>query len=192
MAVVRPAGAVVTDRRVEPHRVQHALDVVGIVALLEQCEGGAPGVAARGRERRFGELCLGPFRVRDLEVAREAPEVATVHRWDVATDGDVAVAVVTREVELREPLERAHDRRAVAVALAEAEGRARFGDGELEAVGLTVEAVGQVAEEEQRGRTERRQPERLDVARAGVVPERVDQGVGPGLDGQGGGHCTPL
>ncbi len=176
MTVVRPAGAVVTDRGVEPHRVQHALDMVGIVALLEQREGGAPGVAARGGERRFGELCLGPFRVRDLEVAREAPEVATVHRWDVATDGDVAVAVVTREVELREPLERAHDRRAVAVALAEAERRARVGDGELEAVGLAVEPVGQVAEQEQRGRAERRQPERLDVAGAGVVARACRSG----------------
>ena len=49
--------------------------------------------------------------------------------------------------------------------------------------GVTVEAVGEVAEQEQRGGAERRQPERLDVARAGVVAERVDQGVGPGLDG---------
>ena len=150
-----------------------------------------PRVASRGGERWLGELRLGPLGVGDLEVAREPAQVATVHGRDVATDRDVAVPVVAREVELGEALEGAHDRRAGAVALAEPECVARVGDRELEALWLTVEAVGEVAEQQERGRAERGEPERLDVPRTRVVAQRVDQRVGPGLDGEGDGHGTP-
>ena len=135
-------------------------------------------------DRRLGELRLGPLRVREPAASRgQPPEVTRVHRRHVAPHRDrVGHRVFAREVELLEPAQRAHDRRARAVALAEAERVRRVGHGELDAVGVAVEAVGEVAEEEQRGGAEGREPERLDVAGPGVVPEGVDDRVGPGLD----------
>ena len=59
---------------------------------------------------------------------------------------------------------------------------------ELDAIGAAVEAVGEMAEQEERSGPEGREPERLRVAGAGVVAERVDDRVGPGLDGERGGH----
>jgi hypothetical protein len=134
----------------EAHRVEYALDVVGIVALLEQGEGDPPRVAPRGGKRRLGELRFRPLGVRDLDVAREPAEVAAIHGRDVATYRDIAVAVVAGEVELGETLERAHDRRTGAVALAEPQCVAGVGDRELETAGLTVEAIGEVPEEQER------------------------------------------
>jgi hypothetical protein len=131
----------------ETHGVEHTLDVVGIVALLEQRERDTTCVAPGGRERWLGELRLGPLGVRDLDVGREPAQVTSVHRRDVPPHRDVADAVVAREVELGEAGKRAHDRRAGAVTLTEAERVAGVGDRELETLGLTVEAVGEVPEE---------------------------------------------
>ena len=169
--------------------MQHAFDVVGVVALLEQRERDASRPATRRRDGRFRELRLGPLRVRGLHVVGEPAQVARVDRRHVAPHRDhVGVRVFAREVELLEPPERAHDRRARAFALAEAEGRRRVGQGKLDAVGTAVEAVGEVAEEEERSGPEGREPERLGVAGAGVVAEGVDDRVGPGLDGERGRH----
>ena len=57
--------------------------------------------------------------------------------------------------------------------------------------GVAVEAVGEVAQQQHRGGAEGGQPEGLDVAGAGIVAEHVDDGVVPGLDGDGGGHGAP-
>ena len=48
VAFVRPARALVAHRRVEPHRVEHTLDVVGVVTLFEQRERDATRVATSG------------------------------------------------------------------------------------------------------------------------------------------------
>ena len=111
VTLVGPLRALVTQRGVEPDRVQRPLDVVGVVALLEQRERDAPGAAARLGHRWFGQLLLGPFGVRALQLAREATEVPGVHRRDVAPHRDgVGHRVLAREVELGEAAQRAHDR----------------------------------------------------------------------------------
>ena len=172
----------------EIRREQHALDVVGVIALLEEGERDLPGAPPRSCERRLGELRLRPFGVRDLEVRRQAAHVAAVDRRQVAADGDRAPPVVAREVELRQPRECPDDRRAVAVALAETERLRRVGDGQLQAGGRLVEPRRQVAEQQHGCRPERREPERLDVERAGIVAQRVEQRIGPGCDRERGGH----
>ena len=137
VTLVRPLRALVAQRGVEADRVQRALDVVGVVTLLEQRERDPPGPATRLGERRLGELRLRPLRVRDLQLAREATEMTGVDRRDVATHRDgVGHRVLAGEVELREPPQRAHDRRRAAVALAEPERVRRVDDGELDAVGV--------------------------------------------------------
>jgi hypothetical protein len=145
--------------------------------------------ASRFGHRRLRELLLGPLGVRALEVARESAQVACVHRRDVAPHRDgVGHRVLTGEVELGEAPQRAHDGRGAPLALAEAERVRRVDDGELDAVGIAVEAVGEVAQQQQGRGAQGREPELLDVARPGVVPEGVDDGVVPGLDQQRGGH----
>src|SRR4051812_45029419 len=72
VALMGPGGALVAQRRVETHRVEDALDVVGVVALLEQRERDTAGAAARRRERRFVTLRLGPLRMLRLHVGGES------------------------------------------------------------------------------------------------------------------------
>jgi site-specific DNA recombinase len=152
VALVRPLRALVAQRRVEPDCVQRAFDVVGVVTLLQQREGHAPRAPPRLREGRFGELGFGPFRVRQLQVAREPTQVPGVHRWDVAAHGHgVGERVLAGEVELGETVEGAQERRAAAVALAEPEGVRSVAHGELDALRIPVEAVGEMAQEEERG-----------------------------------------
>ena len=55
VALVCPLRALVAQRRVEADRVKGALDVIGIVALLEQRERDASRTATRFRERRLGQ-----------------------------------------------------------------------------------------------------------------------------------------
>src|SRR5688572_10601353 len=45
-----------------------------------------------------------------------------------------------------------------------------------------------MAEEQHGGRSQRREPERLDVERTWIVTQRVEQRVRPRLDGERGGH----
>ena len=61
MALVCPAGGVVADRRVETRREEHPLDMVGVVTLLQERERHLPRPATGGRQRRLGELGLGPL-----------------------------------------------------------------------------------------------------------------------------------
>src|SRR5262245_1261144 len=55
---VGPARALVAHGGMEAHRVQDALDVIGVVSLFEQSERGTARVPSRDSERRFGELRL--------------------------------------------------------------------------------------------------------------------------------------
>ena len=185
-----PTAALSWHRRgMEADGVQRPLDVVGIVALFEQGERDTTSAPTRLRERRFGELLLRPLGVRALQVAGETTEVPRVHRWHVAPHRHgVGHRVFAREVELREASQRADDRRRAPFALAEAERVRRVDHGELDAVGVAVEAVGEVTQQEERGGAERREPELLDVARPRVVSQRVEDGIVPGLDEQRGGH----
>ena len=64
---------------------------------------------------------------------------------------------------------------------AEAEALRRGGDVEGDAVGRPVEPVGEVAHQQHARRTERREPERLDVPRTRVVPEHVEDRIAPRL-----------
>ena len=124
-----------------------------------------------------------------LQRGRQPAHVARVDRRQVAAHGHRVAPVVAGEVELRQAVERAHDRRAVAVALPEPERLRRVGDGELDAAGVLVELAGEMAEQQHRGGSEGREPEGLDVGGAGIVAERVEQRVGPGLDRERRGHA---
>ena len=78
------------------------------------------------------------------------------------------------------------------VAGAEPEGGRGVGDRELDAVGGALEAIGEVAHQQERGRPEGRQPERLGVPGAGVVAEHVEHGIGPGRHAEcAAGHRVP-
>ena len=90
--------------------MERPFDVVEVVALFEQRERDATGPPPRLGHRRLRELLLGPLRMRALQVAREATEVAGVHRRDVAPYRHrVGHRVLAREVELREASQGAHD-----------------------------------------------------------------------------------
>ena len=67
VTLVGPLRALVAERGVEADRVQRPLDVVGVVALLEQRERDAAGTPARLGQRRLGQLRLGPLGVRGLQ-----------------------------------------------------------------------------------------------------------------------------
>ena len=101
-------------------------------------------------------------------------------RRERATDRDRDLVLAAGEVELLEAHEAAHQRRVLAVAGTETERGSGVGDGELDARRIDLEAVGQMAQEQQRGRPERGQPERLGVPTSGVVPDDIEHGVGPG------------
>ena len=88
VALVGPVRGLVAQRGVEADRVQHPLDVVGVVALLEQRERDAPGAAAGLGERRVVAAGLGPLRVRGLHVGGEAAEVTRADRRDDAPHRD--------------------------------------------------------------------------------------------------------
>src|SRR3954466_10010677 len=146
VAPVCPLRALVAQRGMEADGVQRPLDVVGMVALLEQGERDPTSASTRLRERCFGELLLRPLGVRALQVAWQTTEVPRVHRWHVAPYRDrVGHRVFAREVELRQASQRADDRRRAPVSLTEAESVRRVYDGELDAIGVAVEAVGEVA-----------------------------------------------
>ena len=118
----RPAGGVVTHRGVESAREQRVLDVVVAFALLEQREREASGAAPSSGDRRFVEASLGPLGVIYLHRRRQAAHMATLDGGKAAAHGDGGVAVATREFELLESRECAHDWRTRSVALAEPEG----------------------------------------------------------------------
>jgi hypothetical protein len=58
---------------------------------------------------------------------------------------------------------------------------------EFEALGVSVESIGETAQKPHRGGTEDGQPVRFDIGRARVVTELIDDWVAPGLDRIGGG-----
>ena len=92
------------------------------------------------------------------------------------------------ELELLQAREGLDERRAVALTRSETERRRSVGDRELHRVGGALEPVGEMAHQQQRGGPERREPERLRVPGAGIVPEHVEHGVGPGSDAESSGH----
>ncbi len=87
-----------------------------------------------------------------------------------------------REIEGREPEERAAQRRARRVSNPETEHPRRDRRINIETLGFALESVGDVPQEQHTCRSERREPEHLHVAAAGIVAERVDDRVGPGDD----------
>ena len=118
VTVVGPAGALVAERGWKPM----AWSTRSTWSGSSPC---SSSVNATRRARRraaasgwLGELGLGPFGVRGLHVGREATQVPGVHRWHVAAHRDgVGVRVGAGEVELLEAPQRAHDRRARALAV---------------------------------------------------------------------------
>ena len=141
MALPRPAGRVVADRRVEPGREEDALGVIEVVALLEQRERDAPGSSTCFGVRRLGETSLRPSRVCRLEIRGQSVHVPTVERGHVAADGDRAPAVGAGELERLEPHQAAYDGRAVSGPLTEAECWWLLGGGTVGRVVLTLGAV---------------------------------------------------
>ena len=123
-----------------------------------------------------------------LEWRGEPADVAAVHGRERAAHGDGLLVLGVRELELPEAVEAADQRRAVAFAGAETECGGGVGDGELDALRRPLEAVGEVAHEQERSGAEGREPEGLGVPGAGVVAENVEYGVVPGSDAERGGH----
>ena len=89
--------------------MQHPLDVVEIVALLQQRECESAGPTARAREWRFGEGALGPDPMLVLQRRREPSDMPAVHGRHGAPDRVPALAHPAGEVELHQPVEAAHD-----------------------------------------------------------------------------------
>jgi hypothetical protein len=81
---------------------------------------------------------------------------------------------------LLEAGEAADERRLLSLTRPEPEGGRGVGHRQVDALGISVEAVGQVAQEQQRGRPESGEPERLYVPTARIVPDRIEHRVGPG------------
>ena len=88
--------------------------------------------------------------------------------------------------------EAAHDGGVRCVAGAEAECGTGFGDREVESGGVDVETVGEVAQQQERGRPERREPERLGVPTPGIVADHVHHRIGPGHHPDRGRHTPYL
>ncbi len=158
--------------------MQDPLDTVALVALLEERQRDPPSPPPSIGVGCFVESGGGPFRVHRLEWLGEAPQMTVVHRCEIPSDGDGGLAVGAGQIEGLEPGQGPYDRGAVPGSLAEPERKR--GDLELQGPGPLVELRGQVAQQEQRGRPERRQPERLGVQRARIVSDGVEPSARPG------------
>ena len=149
---------------------------------IEQCQRDATGAAAGDVEAVVRGLARHPLAMARLHRDGEAADVAAVDRREGAPHRDHFGFVRVRELELLEAVEAAHERRLLAVARPEPERGGGVGDGEREPARVLLEPVREVAQQQQRGRPERRQPERLGVPGARVVAERVEHRIGPGRD----------
>src|SRR5256885_1521208 len=78
VALVGPLRALVAERGVEADGVERALDVVGVVALLEKGERDPTGATAGLGVRRLRELLRRPLGVRPLQLAWQPAEVTRV------------------------------------------------------------------------------------------------------------------
>ncbi len=168
------------DRRVDVELVELALDEVDGVARAEQAEGDAPRspllVALGGGQARGL-----PGGVLVLERARQPAELGEGERRHPPPHLEGG-AVASGEAELRGAFERPVEGGVPAAAGGESEPGGGVGEVEVEPVGVDVEAVGEAAEQEGGGRAERGEPEPLDVGRAQLEAELVDDRVGPGAD----------
>src|SRR4051794_31304778 len=155
VAVPGPTRRVVADGGGGGTGEQCVLDVVVTVALLEQRQREPACATTRRRHRRLVEARVGPLGVIDLEMRRQSADMALLYWREAAPHRHRAAAVAARELELLEPAEGAHDRRAAAALLAEAERLRGDRDLELDGAGVAFEARDEVAQQQQGGGAER-------------------------------------
>ena len=122
-----------------------------------------------------------------LQGVRQAGEVVAGERREPSPDRQAVAAEAAGESELAAAGDRAAERGVAAEAGAQAERAGALGDVELEAFRFGLEADREAAEEPGAGRADHAEPEALDVLGAGVVPDPVDDGVGPRNQGEVGG-----
>ena len=159
---VGPADGFVRERGMKPAGVQRAFDGIDRFVLREQGQCEPAGAAARDVDGVAG-LLFDPFRVPCLQPDGEAADVAAVHGREGAAHRDCRVAVGAGELELLEAGEAADERRLLTLTRAESERGRGVGDGEVDAFRAGLEPVGEVAQQQQCRRAQRRQPERLDI-----------------------------
>jgi len=102
--------------------------------------------------------------------------------WQVAADLEGGGSAEAGHPELADPSQGAQERCVASAVQAEADGGGRVGQVQVEPVWAGVHSVSQSAEQPAGAGSEDPQPVGLDVGRAGVVAEPVDDRVDPGSD----------
>ena len=176
------------DGGVEAPAVQLALGGVVVLAQLDQGQGEGAGPLAHLLGVGVRQAAPQPLGVLAAQRFGEVLDLPPAERGQAAPDGERVGALEPRLAEGGEATDGVAERGHRSAAEPDRPpGRDHV---EVEAVGLGVEAVGEVPEEPDGRWAEDAEPEALDVPRARVVAQGVDDRVDPGLDVQGGGQAA--